>query len=76
MEYCPAHSGIEEKFKAIEDRLDDHKKQLNRIEDKLTSKDERLGAIGSEVVSNRNMIYGAYSLIVIVCGWIFYHINK
>ena len=76
MERCSAHSGIEEKLVAITDKLDDHKNQLNRIEDRLLERSQRLAAIDSEMGGNKNMIVGCFAYATLIAGWLYYHISK
>lgn len=75
-EKCDAHSGLEEKFKALDEKLDDHKEQLDRIENKLTARSERLSAIDSEITNIKLMVIGCYAYITLIAGWLYLHINK
>jgi len=76
VERCAAHSGLEEKLIAIDEKLDDHKNHLIRIESRLLERSERLSAIDSEMNGVKNMVIGAFAFITLVAGWLYYHITK
>lgn len=68
---CPAHSGLEAKITAIVESQKRVEQNLNEIKKSI----ERVPVLWEVGQTTRNMVYGAYTAIVLLLGYLINHIG-
>lgn len=61
---CQEHSGLTVTLDSIDRRLETIEKRT-----------ECLPVVVEKAGTNRSMIYSCYALMVVIAGWIYYHLN-